>query len=180
MCCSGGLRPRATSSPRLEANRDPGFCRETGGSSEPPVRFLLFYRGPKRRKNAIHGRKRWKATSAAEAAKLPKERSQFRALILVNPNYFGNIKVSPFPPVVKKAGDTSFEQIGVGGFQPQFNRLDAVVYIKRPSGYGDGLCTDGTPEFVRFYISFDNGAAAVTRTSWRRGSDQPAPARSCA
>jgi len=103
------------------------------------------------------GKAETESTSTA-AEELPKERSQFRALILVNPNYFGNIKVSPFPPVVQKAGDTNFEQIGGVGFQPQFNRLDAVVYIKQPGGYGGGLCTAGTPEFVRFYVSFDNGA----------------------
>src|SRR6516164_681620 len=116
-----------------------------------------------RHKNTIKGEETMagkaetESTSAA-AEELPKERSQFRALILVNPNYFGNIKVSPFPPVVQKAGDTNFEQIGGVGFQPQFNRLDAVVYIKQPGGYGGGLCTAGTPEFVRFYVSFDNGA----------------------
>ena len=37
-------------------------------------------------------------------------------------------------------------------------RLHAVVYIKQTSGYGGGICSNGTPEYVRFFLSFDNGA----------------------
>ena len=84
---------------------------------------------------------------ASEVARVPTERAQFRSLILVNPNYFGNLKVSPFPPVLNIIGNTNFEEIGGVGFQPQFNRLDAVVFIQQPSGYGGGVCTGGTPEY---------------------------------
>ncbi len=87
-----------------------------------------------------------------------RERQQFRALVLANPNYFGNLKVSPFKPVLNIAGNTTYEQIGCVGFQPQFNRLESVVYVKQPSGYGGGVCSNGTPEYVRFYLSCDNGA----------------------
>jgi len=87
-----------------------------------------------------------------------KERSQFRALLLSNPNYFGNLKVSPFPPVVNVASNTTWEEIGCVGFQPELSRLEAVVFINQPSGYGGDVCTPGTPEYVRFYICFDNGA----------------------
>lgn len=97
------------------------------------------------------------------AEKLPdgpsydKERAQFRALILANPNYFGNIKVSPFPPVLNIQSNTFYEEIGCVGFQPQFNRLEAVVYVNQPFGYGGDICSAGTQEYVRFFISFDNG-----------------------
>lgn len=87
-----------------------------------------------------------------------RERQQFRALILANPNYFGNLKVSPFQPVLSIQSNTFYEEIGCVGFQPQFNRLEAVVYVKQPTGYGGGICADGTQEFVRFYLSCDNGA----------------------
>jgi hypothetical protein len=90
--------------------------------------------------------------------KFEKERDQFKALVLTNPNYFGNLKNSQFQPVLKIQNDNSFEEIGCVGFQPQFNRLEAVVFIKQASGYGGGVCTNGTPEFVRFYLSFDDGA----------------------
>lgn len=99
--------------------------------------------------------------SVEHVVAVPKERAQFRALMLVNPNYFGNLKESPFPPVVAIQGNTIYEEIGCVGFQPQFNRLDAVVYVKQPSGYGGDICSAGTPEYVRFYLSFDNGATWV-------------------
>ncbi len=115
--------------------------------------------GPKTDAKAAPAESATAATQAAPAqAAVTPERSQFRAFIVANPNYFGNLKVSPFPPVVKIVGDTTYEEIGSVGFQPQFNRLDSVIYLKQPFGYGGGACTDGTPEYVRFYMSFDNGA----------------------
>lgn len=94
------------------------------------------------------------------AEKLPyaRERAQFRALLMANPNYFGNLKVSPFKPVLSIQTNTTYEEIGCVGFQPQFDRLEAVVYINQPSGYGGDVCSPGTPEYVRFYMSLDNGA----------------------
>ncbi len=85
-------------------------------------------------------------------------RAQFRQLILANPNYFGNVKGSPFPPVLQILSDTGFEEIGCVGYQPELNRLEAEVNIKQASGYGGGVCTSGTPEYVRFYVSYYNGA----------------------
>jgi hypothetical protein len=87
-----------------------------------------------------------------------KERRQFRTLLLSNPNYFGNLKVSPFEPELSIQANTTYEEIGCVGFQPQFDRLEAVIYVNQPSGYGGDICSAGTPEYVRFYISFDAGA----------------------
>ena len=92
---------------------------------------------------------------------VPAERATFRALVLANPNYFGNIEGSPLPPVLKIALNTTYEDIGCVGFQPQFNRLDAVVYVNQPAGYGGGVCSPGTQEYVRFYLSADNGATWI-------------------
>jgi hypothetical protein len=100
-------------------------------------------------------------TAKAKEPAFTKERSQFRALLLSNPNYFGNLKVSPFTPVVNIQGNTTYEEIGCVGFQPEVNQLESVVFIKQPTGYGGDICSAGTPEYVRFYISFDNG------TTWQ-------------
>ena len=97
-------------------------------------------------------------TKKAEGLPNLKERGQFRALLLSNPNYFGNLKISPFKPVLKIQGNTTYEEIGCVGYEPALNRLEAVAYVKQPTGYGGGVCSNGTPEFVRFYLSFDNGA----------------------
>jgi hypothetical protein len=113
-------------------------------------------------KEASTGKKMGKeGVSTEKVAKklgIEPERAQFRALILANPNYFGNIKVSRFKPVKAMELNASYEEIKCVGFNPRFNRLEAVVWIKQDSGYGGGICSDGAPEYVRFYLSFDNGA----------------------
>lgn len=95
------------------------------------------------------------------AVEVPKERAHFRALLAVNPNYFGNLATSPLPPVKPIKGNTTFEEIGCVGFHPQSRRVDAVVYVKQPSGYGGDICSKGSQECVRFYLSYDNGATWV-------------------
>jgi hypothetical protein len=102
-----------------------------------------------------------KTGEVATLEDVPRERSQFRALIVANPNYFGNYTASPFAPVVSIKGNTTYEEIKCVGFHPQSSRLDAVVFIKQPYGYGGDVCSAGTSEYVRFYISLDNGATWV-------------------
>ena len=99
------------------------------------------------------------APDASEKQRVPVERAKFRALLLANPNYFGNVAASPFPPVLNIQLNRTYEEIGCVGFQPQFNRLDAVIYVHQPSGYGGGVCSSGSQEYVRFYLSSDNGAS---------------------
>ena len=77
---------------------------------------------------------------------------------MANPNYFGNVKASPFEPVLNMQSNTTYEEIGCVGFQPQLNRLEAVVFVNQPFGYGGDVCSNGTPEYVRFYLSCDDGA----------------------
>lgn len=102
-----------------------------------------------------------KAVQKSQAAMQPahpQERAMFKSLLLSNPNYFGNLPESVFTPVLSIAGNTYYEDLGCVGFHPQHERLEAVVYVYQPSGYGTGICGPGTPEYVRFYLSFDNGA----------------------
>jgi hypothetical protein len=87
------------------------------------------------------------------------ERTHFRSLLLGNENYFGNLPDSKIAPSIKIIANKTYEELGCLGFQPEFNRLEAVVYTKQPAGYGGGVCGAGTTEYVRFYLSFDNGAA---------------------
>src|SRR6185436_6127655 len=84
-------------------------------------------------------------------------RSAFRALLLSNPNYFGNLAKSPLKPILPIVGNTFYEELACVGYQPQQERLEAVVYVYQTSGYGTDVCGAGTPEYVRFYLSFDNG-----------------------
>jgi hypothetical protein len=109
-----------------------------------------------------------KATSASlgkkiSIDKLPPEslRSNMKTLLLANPNYFGNLKESDFQAVLSISGDTAYESIGCVGFNPQLNRMEAVVYINQDSGYDGDICSAGSQEFVRFYLSYDGG------TTWQ-------------
>ncbi len=85
------------------------------------------------------------------------ERKTFKALLLTNPNYFGNLAESQFKPILPISGNTYYEELACVGYQPQQERLEGVVYIYQPSGYGTDICGPGSPEYVRFYFSFDNG-----------------------
>lgn len=60
---------------------------------------------------------------------LERERAQFRALFLSNPNYFGKLLESPFTPVVPISGNTHYEELACVGYHPQQERLEAVVYV---------------------------------------------------
>lgn len=99
-----------------------------------------------------------KASSITQLAHVD-QRNGFKGLLLTNPNYFGNLVESPFPPVISISTNTYYEELGCVGFHPQQDRLEAVIYVNQPSGYGTGICGPGTPEYVRFYLSFDNGAS---------------------
>ena len=68
-----------------------------------------------------------------------------RTLLLANPNHFGNLAGSPYPAVLKIAGNKFYEEIGSVGFQPQFDRLEALVYRRQPSGYRRGVDAAGVP-----------------------------------
>lgn len=103
---------------------------------------------------------RAKASRAQHDVKtLGKFRDRFRALLLQNPNYFGNIQESQFKPVFPLQANTTYESLGCVGYQAQTERLEAIVYVNEPSGYGGGLCGPGTVEYVRFYASWDNGGS---------------------
>ncbi len=89
---------------------------------------------------------------------MPHERQQFKALVLANPNYFGNLELSPYKPIKLLQGDTGFEDISCTGLNPPYDRLEAIVRIKRSNGYGGDICSPGSFEFVRFYVDLhDNG-----------------------
>jgi hypothetical protein len=91
----------------------------------------------------------------------PKERHAFKTLLLANPNYFGTLEKSVFTPVTPIAGNTFYEELGCVGYHPQRELLEGVVYVYQPSGYGTDVCGHGTPEYVRFYLSFDHGVSWV-------------------
>ncbi len=100
------------------------------------------------------------ASGANSLASLSPElaRQNFKVLLATNPNFFGNIAKSKFSPVVKIQGDTAYESIGCVGYNPQLEQLRATIDIKQTSGYSGPVCSAGSQEYVRFYLSYDGGA----------------------
>ena len=54
--------------------------------------------------------------------------------------------------------DTYFEQLTCVGYNPGRGEVEATVQIKRAGGYGSDLCGPGSREWLRFYVSYDDGA----------------------
>ncbi len=118
-------------------------------------------------------------------AQIQKARNDFPKLIAKNPNYFGAISNSKSPQELKKAlvalpdsklkktllakkitelkpilpliYNIGFEQLDCVGLYPEADLLEAVIEIKRPSGYGGDLCKVGTKEYIAFYIDWGSG-----------------------
>jgi hypothetical protein len=86
-------------------------------------------------------------TEIDKSAKPPlyAERVRFKSLLLSK-------------AVLEPKANTTYEELACVGFQPELDRLEAVVHIKQPVGYGGDVCSAGTPEYVRFFLSFDHGA----------------------
>lgn len=98
------------------------------------------------------------ADTVTAEAQVPHERANFASLLLANPNHFGNLAESPFAPAASIIGNTTYEELKCVGYNPDLNLLKAVVWVKLSSGFLGNLCSAGSQEYVRFYISFDNGA----------------------
>ena len=95
-------------------------------------------------------------------------RSSFKALQLSNANYFGNIKESKEKSVVQIAGNIFYEELKCVSYNPDSQLLNAAITIKQSGGYGGGPCTNGSVEYVRFYVDYlrngnwvDEGIAAT-------------------
>ena len=106
--------------------------------------------------------------------RLPKERTQFTELLLAN--HFGTVAGSKLKAGTVPSGNTTYEQLMCVGYNPQLKRLDAVVNIKETGGYSGEICTDGSQEYVKFFVSSDGGATwselgTVSFTVW----DVPGP-----
>ncbi len=92
-----------------------------------------------------------------EKMQVEPERANFRALKLANPNYFGTLKDHPLKAVKVLKYKTKYEEIKCVGFNPDSEMLEAVVYVNKTYGYSGDICTDGSLEYVRFYLSYDDG-----------------------
>ncbi|MEO6315150.1 MAG: hypothetical protein ABIU63_18100 [Chitinophagaceae bacterium] len=81
-------------------------------------------------------------------------RSTFKVLQLSNENYFGNLKESKLKPVALIAGNVFYEELKCVSYNPSTRVLNAAVSVKQGGGYSGGPCTNGSFEYVRFYVDY--------------------------
>ena len=80
-----------------------------------------------------------------------KQITAFRSQSLMNSNLIQPI----FFPKVK--GITHWEELECVGYNPDTSQIEAIVHVKRSSGYSGNLCSLGSPEFIRFFIDYKDG-----------------------
>ncbi len=74
------------------------------------------------------------------------------------------------------SGNTFWEELTCVGYNPEKTLLEAVVEVKQPTGYSGGLCTNGSFEYVRFFIDWGSGFEDVGFTSFKVFDISNAPA----
>jgi len=74
-------------------------------------------------------------------------------------------------------GISYWEDLSCVGYNPKNSELNAIVSIKRATGYSGGLCTRGSGEYVRFYVDWKDGLGFqdVGFTSFRSHDISDAP-----
>jgi hypothetical protein len=88
---------------------------------------------------------------------VPFERANFSQLLADNPNYFGSAPNSDLDPVFPLANNISYEELKCVGFNSILNHLSATIEVKLPFGFDGGLCTNGSYEYVRFWVDYGSG-----------------------
>ena len=99
------------------------------------------------------------ALTPASDFRVTRERTHVKRLLAVNPNYFGTAPGLGFEAESSLSGDTTYEALTCVSYSPERDRLEATIQVKRPNGYGGNLCSAGTSENVRFYVSYDEGSS---------------------
>lgn len=106
------------------------------------------------------------------SAKVLKKIALFREQSLTN----GHILQPLMFPKIK--GITSWEQLECLGYNPELSRVEAIVNIKKSGGYSGNMCSLGSPEYVRFFIDYNdgNGFEDLGLASFRAFNISEAPA----
>lgn len=99
--------------------------------------------------------KKIKSTKTERIVKVEKTRSDFKKIMLENPNYFGTFPETKLKAVVPTKSNKKYEDIDCLGFYPEEDLLEAVINIKSSSGYQGDLCSTGSFEYIRFYIDWN-------------------------
>jgi hypothetical protein len=69
--------------------------------------------------------------------------------------------------VIAKESHTYWEEMTCLGFNPLSAQLEAVVSVKRETGYSGVLCSYGSTEYVRFFVDWGTGFENVGLTNFK-------------
>ncbi|MEW5804759.1 MAG: MopE-related protein [bacterium] len=90
------------------------------------------------------------------ASKLTTNTSATSAAIpLANPALLVNSNLVAQYPVLKLLGNTKYEELTYFGLDSSSDTMVAIIHVKRPYGYNGNLCSQGSREYVRFWIDWD-------------------------
>lgn len=89
------------------------------------------------------------------------ERMNFLSLVAGNANYFGNIPGSKLKAKLAMKQIVAYEELNCIGYNPDTRMMEATFSVKRPYGYSGNLCTNGSAEYMRFYMDFGDGAGWI-------------------
>ena len=80
--------------------------------------------------------------------------------------------------IVKVKSNTNWEELTCVGYLPEKSQLEAVIQVKRSTGYSGGLCApdSGSFEYVRFFIDWGSGFENAGLTSFKVHDISDAPA----
>jgi hypothetical protein len=96
-----------------------------------------------------------KRKRVAKPLKAEKARVEFKKLIIANPNYFGTAPKFKAKAVLQMKYSTKYEELRCVGFYPESDLLEAIIDIKLPYGFNGDLCSQGSFEYVRFFVDWD-------------------------
>ena len=96
-----------------------------------------------------------KKNTSEKKLQVEKERAQFKSLLLMNPNYFGNFPDYKKTPVLMMTQNTKYEELKCVGFIPEEDKLEAIFDVKMPEGYKGSLCSAGSYEYIRFFVDWN-------------------------
>lgn len=66
--------------------------------------------------------------------------------------------LSPFIDLGISKNTVYWEELTCVGYNPQAERLEAIISIKQSSGYSGNLCSVASKEYVRFFVDFKDGS----------------------
>jgi len=85
-------------------------------------------------------------------------RQEFKPFLSLKSKALSKLKLKTPLNFFKQQFNTTYESLGCVGYNSTFNQLTATINIKRATGYSGDLCTNGSFEYVRFYMDYQDGA----------------------